>query len=89
MTIDRIRVGELHIDIFDVHTKKFIWHASAADGLPGNPEKNQKKLNKAVAELFKRSHHGRRINRRRFTGPRLPKTLIAQRKRIGQSQAKR
>lgn len=54
ITIDRVRVGGLHIDIFDAHTKKVIWHATASDTLAGDPEKNQKKLNKAVAEAFKK-----------------------------------
>lgn len=53
-TIERIRVGELHIDIFDARTKKVIWHGSATDTLAGEPEKNQKKLDKAVSALFKK-----------------------------------
>src|SRR3569833_16202 len=52
--IDHIRVGELHIDIFDARTKKILWHASAADTLSGDPEKNQKKLPRAIAELFRK-----------------------------------
>lgn len=53
-TVERTTVGTLHVDIFDANTKKVIWHGNATDTLAGDPEKNQKKLNKAVADLFKK-----------------------------------
>jgi hypothetical protein len=53
-TVDRTRVGSLHIDIFDTTTKKLIWHGTATDTLSGNPEKNEKLLDKNVAEVFKK-----------------------------------
>lgn len=52
-TIDNTPVGTLHLDIFDGKTKNVIWHASMSDTLSSKPEKNDEKLNKAVAEAFK------------------------------------
>lgn len=51
--IERTRVGTLHIDIFDAQSKKVIWHGVCTDTLTGSPEKNEKKLEKAVTDLFK------------------------------------
>lgn len=53
-TVKSTPVGSLHIDIFDTQSKKLIWHASSSDTLSGNPEKNEKRLNKDVAEVFKK-----------------------------------
>ena len=52
--VERTPVGTLHIDIFDTQTKKVIWHGSASDTLSAKPDKNEKKLEKDVAELFKK-----------------------------------
>jgi hypothetical protein len=53
-TIERTPVGTLHIDIFDSQTKKVIWHGVATDTLTAKPDKNEKKLEKSVADLFKK-----------------------------------
>lgn len=53
-TVERTPVGTLHIDIFDSQTRKVIWHGVCSDTLAGNPEKNEKKLEKAVADVFKK-----------------------------------
>lgn len=53
-TVERTPVGTLHIDVFDTHTRKVIWHASASDVLKGKPEKDEKQLVKIVAEMFKK-----------------------------------
>jgi len=53
-TIERTPVGTLHIDIFDSQTKKIIWEGACSDTLTGNPEKNEKKLQKSVADVFKK-----------------------------------
>jgi hypothetical protein len=52
--VERTPVGTLHIDIFDAQSKKMIWHASTSDALSPKPDKNEKKLEKNVAEVFKR-----------------------------------
>jgi len=53
-TVERTPVGTLHIDIFDSQSKKVIWHGVCSDTLTGNPDKNEKKLEKAVADVFKK-----------------------------------
>jgi predicted outer membrane lipoprotein len=52
-TVQETPVGTLMIDIFDGPTKKLIWRGVASDTLSGKPEKDEKKMDKAVAEMFK------------------------------------
>jgi hypothetical protein len=52
-TIDRIPIGTLVVDIFDTPTKKLIWRGTASDALSDKPDSNEKKLEKAVAEMFR------------------------------------
>jgi hypothetical protein len=52
-TVDRIPVGQLVVDIGDAKTKKLMWMANSSDTLADNPDKNQKKLNNALAKMFK------------------------------------
>ena len=53
-SVERTPIGTLDIDIFDSQSKKVIWHVVYSDTLTGNPEKNEKKLNKSVADAFKK-----------------------------------
>lgn len=53
-TVERTPIGTLHVDIFDSRTKKVIWHGDCSDTLSGNPEKNEKRLEKAVEDVFKK-----------------------------------
>lgn len=53
-TTESTPVGTLHIDIFDSQSKRVIWHGVCTGTLSGNPEKNVKKLNKAIADVFKK-----------------------------------
>ncbi|HXN16847.1 MAG TPA: DUF4136 domain-containing protein [Candidatus Binatus sp.] len=46
-------VGTLVADLFDAHTKQLIWRGEATDTLAEKPDKDTKKLNKAVEKLFK------------------------------------
>lgn len=45
-------VGNLTVDVFDSRTKKLIWRGTSSDTLSAKPEKNDKKLDHAVAEMF-------------------------------------
>lgn len=45
-------VGTLVVDMFDTMSKKLIWRGSASDILAGKPEKDEKKLEKAVEKMF-------------------------------------
>jgi hypothetical protein len=52
-TVEKTPVGTLVVDIFDSSTKKLIWRGTATDTLTGKPEKDEKKLDSAVAHMFK------------------------------------
>lgn len=46
-------VGTLVVDIFDAQSKQLIWRGSAEKTLSGSPEKNEKKLQDQVKDMFK------------------------------------
>jgi hypothetical protein len=50
--VENHEVGTLIVDIFDTSTKSLIWRNSARDVLSSKPEKNIKKLDKAVQKMF-------------------------------------
>jgi hypothetical protein len=52
-TVQKIPKGELVVDMADVKNKTFIWRGTASDTLSDKPEKNQKKLDKVLAKMFK------------------------------------
>lgn len=53
--INTMQVGELVIDMTDVKSKNFIWRGSAKEALKDrNPDKIKKKVEKAIAALFKK-----------------------------------
>jgi hypothetical protein len=41
------------VDIFDGRTQKLVWRGSGTEALSGKPEKNEKKLEKTLEEMFK------------------------------------
>jgi hypothetical protein len=47
-------VGTLMVDIFDTPSQKLIWRGIASGTLTGKPEKDEKKMDKAVTEMFKK-----------------------------------
>jgi hypothetical protein len=55
MTTSTIHVGTLVIDVYDPATKHLIWRATGTKTLKPskNPQKNQEKLQKAVAKIMK------------------------------------
>jgi Domain of unknown function (DUF4136) len=53
-TTQTIREGDLMVDIFDANTKKLIWRGNAEKALSGNPEKNEKKMQDEVKDMFKK-----------------------------------
>ena len=52
-TVENTPVGTLVVDIFNASTKKLIWRSTAANTLSGNPEKNTKKLENTVNDMFR------------------------------------
>jgi hypothetical protein len=51
-TVDITKVGTLVADMFDSNTKKLVWRGVAEDTLSSKPDKNDKKLEHAVEEMF-------------------------------------
>jgi hypothetical protein len=45
-------VGSLVVDLYDTHNKQLIWRGVSSEALSNNPEKNEKKLDKAVDKMF-------------------------------------
>lgn len=53
-TEDQIPVGTLVVDLLDPHQRQLVYRATATDTLSSKPEKNQKKLTKAVKKMFEK-----------------------------------
>ena len=51
-TVEKVPVGTLVVDIYDTSTKHLVWRGLAHDQLSNNPDKDTKKLEKAVDKLF-------------------------------------
>jgi hypothetical protein len=51
-SLDSYRVGTLFVNMFE-GPKQLIWKADASATLTGNPDKNEKKLDKDVHDMFK------------------------------------
>lgn len=52
-TVEHTPVGTLVVDLFDNRTKKLIWRGVANDTLSGKPDKDEKKMQKDVQDMFK------------------------------------
>ena len=52
-TVHEYTVGTLVVDIFDPKTKNLLFRGTATDELSDKAEKNQKKVEKATAKMFK------------------------------------
>jgi len=48
------RVGSVTVDIFSGSTRHLIWRGRAEDVLSPKPEKNEKKLDKSITDMFKK-----------------------------------
>jgi hypothetical protein len=51
-TVEEVPIGTLIIDIYDSSTEDLVWRGEARDQLSDKPEKDAKKLEKAVAKMF-------------------------------------
>jgi Domain of unknown function (DUF4136) len=51
-TVEHVPVGSLVVDIYDTASQHLIWRGKACETLTNNPDKNTKKLTKAVNKLF-------------------------------------
>jgi hypothetical protein len=53
-TTETTTVGTLVVDIFDTQSKQLLWRAKSSETLSGKPDKNEKKLEKDVADMFRK-----------------------------------
>ncbi len=51
--VNKILIGQLMVDLGDAASKKLAWRGRASDTLSDKPEKNEKKIQKAVTKMFK------------------------------------
>ncbi|HTF65398.1 MAG TPA: DUF4136 domain-containing protein [Edaphobacter sp.] len=51
-TVENIPVGTLIVDIYDSNSQHLVWRGLAHDQLSDKPDKNTKKLEKAVDKMF-------------------------------------
>jgi hypothetical protein len=51
-TVENIPVGTLVVDIYDTGSQHLVWRGLAHDQLSDKPEKDTKKLEKAVDKMF-------------------------------------
>jgi Domain of unknown function (DUF4136) len=52
--VNRVLVGTLIVDIIDARAKGLVFRATASDTVSDNPQKNEKKIHKAVEKMFKK-----------------------------------
>jgi hypothetical protein len=50
--VDKIPIGTLVVDAYDTSTQHLVWRGLAHDQLSDKPDKDTKKLEKAVDKLF-------------------------------------
>ena len=53
-TVENTPVGSLNVDMFDARTRKLIWRGSSTETLSGKADRDTEKLDKAVADMFKK-----------------------------------
>ena len=53
VTVDTIYTGQLVVDVYDAATRQLLWRGMVSDTVTDKPEKNERRLNEAVAKLFK------------------------------------
>lgn len=53
-TVSTWEIGTLVIDAWDAESQKLIWRGTAEATVSSNPQKNEKKINKAVQKIFRK-----------------------------------
>jgi hypothetical protein len=52
--VDTVITGQLKVDIADYKAKQFLWRGTATDTLSSDPQKNAKKIDKALTKMFQK-----------------------------------
>jgi len=53
-TEQRYRVGTLIVDVWTAEEKRLVWRGTGWDTVPANPDKIERRINKAVAQMFEK-----------------------------------
>jgi hypothetical protein len=51
---EKVLTGQMVVEIYDAATQQLIWRGIVSDAISDKPETNEKRLNAAVAKLFKK-----------------------------------
>ena len=52
--VDTVINGQLKVDLADYKAKQFLWRGTATDTVSGDPQKNAKKIEKALTKMFQK-----------------------------------
>ena len=52
--VDTVITGQLKVDIADYKAKHFLWRRTATDTLSSDPQKNSKKIDRALTKMFQK-----------------------------------
>lgn len=52
--VDTVITGQLKVDLADYKAKQFLWRGTATDTLSTDPQKNAKKIDKALTKMFQK-----------------------------------
>ena len=52
--VDTVVTGQLIVDVADAKAKQFLWRGMGTDTLSNDPQKNAKKIDKAVTKMFEK-----------------------------------
>jgi len=52
-TVNTVNVGTMVVDVFNAKNKKLVFRGTASDDISDKPEKNSKKIDKAIEKMFK------------------------------------
>jgi hypothetical protein len=52
--VDTVITGQLKVDIADYAAKQFLWRGTATDTVTNDPQKNAKKIDKALTKMFQK-----------------------------------
>ena len=52
--VDTVTTGQLRVDVADYKAKQFLWRGTGSDTVSGDPQKNAKKIEKALTKMFEK-----------------------------------
>jgi hypothetical protein len=52
--VETYQIGTLVVDLFDTRTRRVAWWGSVANSISKKPDKNMRRLNKAVRDMFEK-----------------------------------